>query len=197
MAKRKCIICGEWIDSSESSIPYKGRYVHQSCFNIGIAAISLNKKEQLSQKDKKQNTKTTSTTKKQTIKLETPISEQEYQERTEFFEYLKSLLKVECLNVKILTLSKKYNKELNFSWIGMKKALEWFFDVKGNILQEGNDCIGILPYIYDEAQEYYKELENKIKFNSEIDFSNYYQERTVKINPNKHSSKNLIDIDSL
>jgi len=45
MAKRKCVICNEWIEDETQSIPYKGRYAHTKCFNIAMKTIKKDKDE--------------------------------------------------------------------------------------------------------------------------------------------------------
>lgn len=48
-------------------------------------------------------------------------------------------------------------KEYNYTYSGMLKALKYFHEVKGNPIQERSG-IGILPYIYKDAYNYYYAL---------------------------------------
>ncbi len=48
-------------------------------------------------------------------------------------------------------------KEYNYTYSGMLKALVYFHEVKGNPIQERSG-IGILPYIYKDAYNYYYAL---------------------------------------
>lgn len=51
----------------------------------------------------------------------------------------------------------------HYTYTGMKQALQYFYEVKHN--KDKNDIdnksIGIIPYIYGEAQEYFNNLEIK------------------------------------
>lgn len=45
----------------------------------------------------------------------------------------------------------------------------WWFDVKGNTIDKTNGGIGIVPYVYDEAKEYYYRLYLSKKASQNID----------------------------
>ena len=56
--------------------------------------------------------------------------------------------------------------EYGYTWSGMTKSLQWFFIINHGSKEKGNEGIGILPFIYDKAKEYYyniylAELKNK------------------------------------
>ena len=53
----------------------------------------------------------------------------------------------------------------------MLKALVWFYEIKGNPVDKANGGIGIVPYIYTDARDYYYNLflAKKILEESEID----------------------------
>ena len=40
----------------------------------------------------------------------------------------------------------------------MQKALTYFYEVKGNSIEKANGGIGIIPYIYKDAYNYYYSL---------------------------------------
>lgn len=48
-------------------------------------------------------------------------------------------------------------KEYNFTYSGMMKSLEYFYRVKGNPIDK-NKGIGIIPYVYKQARDYYYNL---------------------------------------
>ena len=50
---------------------------------------------------------------------------------------------------------KQYIEEYKYSYSGIRKALIYFYEVKGNDKQKANGSIGIVPYIYKEAYNYY------------------------------------------
>ena len=49
---------------------------------------------------------------------------------------------------------KQYEKK-GYTYLGMIRALEYFFIIKKNSLAKAKGGIGIVPHIYDEAQKYY------------------------------------------
>jgi hypothetical protein len=40
----------------------------------------------------------------------------------------------------------------------MQKALTYFYEIKGNSIEKANGGIGIIPYIYKDAYNYYYSL---------------------------------------
>ena len=46
-------------------------------------------------------------------------------------------------------------EEYNFTYSGILKSLKYFYEVKGNSLEKSNGGIGIVPYIYQDAYNYY------------------------------------------
>ena len=52
----------------------------------------------------------------------------------------------------------RYKKELDYTYTGIKRSLQWFYEVKGNSKEKANGSIGIVPYVYKEAYDYYYSL---------------------------------------
>ena len=50
----------------------------------------------------------------------------------------------------------------------MTKSLEWFYNIQHGSIEDSNGGIGIIPFIYEEAKEYYKNLYIAQKKNKEI-----------------------------
>lgn len=63
--------------------------------------------------------------------------------------------------------------EYNFSYTGILKALIYFFEIKGNDIDKANDGIGIVPYIYKDAYNYYYSLWIAKQKNIDKDISNF------------------------
>ena len=51
-----------------------------------------------------------------------------------------------------------YIKEYQYTYSGMLKALVYFYEVKGHDKNKANGGIGIIPFIYKEAYNYYYNL---------------------------------------
>ena len=53
---------------------------------------------------------------------------------------------------------KKYKEENGYSYSGILKSLVYFYDVKHNSKEKANNAISIVPYIYQDAYNYYYSL---------------------------------------
>lgn len=51
-----------------------------------------------------------------------------------------------------------YIREYQYTYSGMLKALVYFYEVKGNNKNKANGGIGIIPFIYKDAYNYYYNL---------------------------------------
>lgn len=52
----------------------------------------------------------------------------------------------------------EYIREYQYTYSGMLKALVYFYEVKGNNKNKANGGIGIIPFIYKDAYNYYYNL---------------------------------------
>ena len=67
----------------------------------------------------------------------------------------------------------QYEKEYNFTMSGMLKALKYWYKVKGNVI-DLNRGVGIIPYVYKNAYDYYYALWLANQQNYQItDFKEY------------------------
>lgn len=70
-------------------------------------------------------------------------------------EYIKKLLNLDSINAKIKKQIADYHNNQKYSYTGILKALTYFYDVKGNSTEKANCGIGIVPYVYQDAYNYY------------------------------------------
>ena len=186
MAKRKCVICGNFIEPSDTKlVDYKNRKAHEKCFNNFIKIQTTTKKNQLKEKaEQKKKTKTT-VAKKDT--LSDFKSEEEFQQRKELVSYLKQLLQTEEVNAKVLHLLETYRKKYRWSDENIKKALVWFYELQEETKDSAYkkrlypDKVGILPYIYDEAMNYYQTIEVAEELNKNVDIPQLYNSKLIRI----------------
>lgn len=59
------------------------------------------------------------------------------------------------INPAAYRLMNSYRKK-GYTWIGMIRAMEWFYVVRKNSTNKSNNNIGIVPHIYEDAQKFYK-----------------------------------------
>lgn len=62
----------------------------------------------------------------------------------------------------------------------MKKALVYFYEVKGNSIEKANGGVGIIPYVYRQAFDYYYALWQAQQQNKDKQISEY-QPRIVEV----------------
>ena len=73
-------------------------------------------------------------------------------------EYIRKLFNTKTINTKIKKQLKDFIDEYNYSYSGILKTLIYWYDIKNNNIEKANGGIGIVPYIYDQAKEYYYRL---------------------------------------
>ena len=191
MAKRKCVICGEWIEDDSQSIPYKGRYAHTKCFNIAMKTIKKDKDEKLAEKSKSK-AKTQSAPKPK-AELKDAVSEEEYAEKKQYYQYLRSLIDDE-LSAKVYALSDQYVSRYNFTFKEMHQTLVYLHEIVEKELV--GDIVGLIPFYLTEAKNYFKSIDRVEEANKDIDVSNMYKEKIIRIQPKKKNIKQL-DIENI
>lgn len=97
-------------------------------------------------------------------------------------DYIMKLFGEEYINVRIRKQIKEYKEQYNYSYSGMLKALIYFFEIKGNSIEKANGGIGIIPYIYKDAYNYYYSLYLAKLANKEKDINDYKPKiKTIEI----------------
>jgi hypothetical protein len=139
----KCLYCGEHFLRNEIEfVQIKNRYAHKSCSE---------KQEEYGHRPLTK-----------IIKPEPPPEKvQEERDRLALVEYLLKLFKTARLNPAVFMLMKKYKENYSFTYKGMLYAIKYHIEIKNNPVDKMNGSIGILPYIYNDAYEYYVNIENK------------------------------------
>lgn len=190
---RICPLCNEAV-SKEESFEYKGRYYHEKCF---VKYSKKTTKEKVKQKKEKQKIdKTKKEIQQETlIPIEQDMSDKEILAKEKVIIYIKQLLNVDQLNVKIYKLLKDYYTTYKFSYEGMLITLKYFYEIQENPVV--SDCVGIIPYVYEEAQEYEKLKKSVIKQVENIDLKNIVSNRIIKIKKSEENKNKLIDIAEL
>lgn len=71
-------------------------------------------------------------------------------------------------------------QEYNYTYSGMLKALIYFYEIKGGSVEEAHGGVGIIPFIYQDAYNYYYNLwlANQKNQNKEL---NKYIPQTIEI----------------
>ena len=72
--------------------------------------------------------------------------------------YICNLLSLDFLSPRIKKQITQYKNQYHYTANGILKALVYFYEVKNNDIKKSNDGIGIVPYVYLEAFNYYYAL---------------------------------------
>ena len=79
---------------------------------------------------------------------------------------------------------KIYTTENGYSYSGILKSLVYFYDVKANSVDKSNGALGIVPFIYQDAYNYYYDLFLAQSRNETKDFSGMLNKtREITIRP--------------
>jgi hypothetical protein len=95
-----------------------------------------------------------------------------------------ALLKEDYITPKVRKQMNTYIEEYGFTYSGMRKALIYFYEVKKNDASKANGGIGIIPYCYKQARDYYYALWLAQQRNENKVIQDYVPKvRVVKIPP--------------
>jgi hypothetical protein len=108
-----------------------------------------------------------------------------YKNKTKEADNYKNLIQYICdiYEIKVptgfmFTQIKNFKEQYNYTYKGMELTLDYFYNVKTNDTPDINKGLGIIPYIYEEAKQFFIEKRN-IKKNLE---SINIQDITDKVN---------------
>ena len=73
-------------------------------------------------------------------------------------KYITNLFGTEARWAMINKQIKKYINEDGYTYSGILKSLIYFFEVKHNPIDKANGALGIVPYVYQDARNYYYNL---------------------------------------
>ena len=102
------------------------------------------------------------------------------QDKEALHNYIMKLFNTTYVDARIQKQIKQYVDEYNFTYSGIHKALIYFFEVKGNSLEKANGGIGIVPYVYQNAYNYFYELWLAQQKNKDVQIE-LYQPRVKEI----------------
>lgn len=72
--------------------------------------------------------------------------------------YIMELFGLDYVTPRIRKQINQYMSEYNYSYTGILKALKYFYEIKKNNIDKSQNGIGIVPYIYNDAFNYYYAL---------------------------------------
>lgn len=111
----------------------------------------------------------------------TEKQKQEEQDKQDLYLYLDKIFKGSYNIAGVNTYLKKFREEYGYTYSGIKKALVYFYEVKGNSLEKANGNIGIVPYVYKDAFNYYYALWEAKQKNEDKRIEDYLPEEKIII----------------
>jgi len=97
------------------------------------------------------------------------------------FEYVKNLFGSDYNYMKVKRqIEKMKSDNPDYSYSGMKRSLQWFYEITHHPIENANGGIGIIPYIYDDARKYFYSLYVAQLANEHIDITTEAKEFVIE-----------------
>ena len=95
---------------------------------------------------------------------------QNEKDKEELIDYITQLFELKSPGPVIYKQLKTFRSDpaYGYSNKGILNALKYFYEVKKGNKEKANAQLGIVPYIYDEAQKYYENIERANKVNQQV-----------------------------
>lgn len=77
------------------------------------------------------------------------------QDKQKLEQYIMKLFGEDYVNARVRKQINTFIQEYEYTYSGIHKALTYFFEIKGNSIEKANGGIGIVPYVYKDAYNYY------------------------------------------
>lgn len=96
-------------------------------------------------------------------------------------EYIKKIFNKEHIDNIIEKQIETYHKNNGYSYSGIHKTLYYWFEIKKNPIEKSNGRIGIVPYVYEDANNYFYRLHLIQSKNKNNNIYKKSAEKVVKI----------------
>lgn len=83
---------------------------------------------------------------------------QEEKDKENLEKYIMKLFGDDYITPRIRKQINDYIQKYNYTYSGIQRTLEYFFEIKGNSIDKANHGIGIVPYIYQDSYNYFYNL---------------------------------------
>lgn len=126
-------------------------------------------------------------------------SKQEARDKEELYKYVCALFDISAVNGLMIQQIKNFHEHYNYKYKGMQLTLEYFYDTLDNSVDNING-LGIIPYCYEDAKEYYAQGIELQEYLEGINKEDFVITKTVHIKSPSIEDNNkrfLIDIESI
>ena len=83
-------------------------------------------------------------------------------------DYVEKLLGEHYVAARVTKQIKDFREAYNYTYSGMLGTLVYWFEIKKAPIDKANGGIGIIPYIYEEAKQYYDRIDFANKINENV-----------------------------
>ena len=106
-----------------------------------------------------------------------PLCAKKYQDKKELCDTICRIFKFKMPGPRNNAYISKFIGE-GMTYKGMTNALVYFYDIKKNSIEKSNNGIGIIPWVYEEAQKYFenKTMGEKIRMEKVEQISEKFEE---------------------
>ena len=99
--------------------------------------------------------------------------EKEEQDKIALENYIMKMFNTTYIDPRIRKQIKQYIEDYHYTYSGIHKSLTYFYEIKGNSIDKANGGIGIVPYIYQKAYQYYFSLWEAQQKNKDVVIEEY------------------------
>lgn len=85
-------------------------------------------------------------------------TKEEDEDYIKLMDYINQLFGKNANYAQIKRQLKIYTEENKYSYSGIMKSLIYFYEIKGNSINKANGALGIVPFVYNDAYNYYYNL---------------------------------------
>lgn len=96
------------------------------------------------------------------------LKSKEEKDKEQLETYIKKLFSYSKLPEKVNRQIKQYKEEFNYSYSAIYKTLRYWFEIKNGDLEKANGGIGIVPYVIDDARNYWIDILQAKELNKEL-----------------------------
>lgn len=116
---------------------------------------------------------------------------QKEKDRKDLEDYIINLFNLEHMDGRITLQIQKYLQDHpEYTYSGIRRTLQYFYEIKRNPIEKANGGIGIVPWVYEEARRYYYNQWLLSQKNAEKDIQQYVPKvREITIKPPKREPK--------
>lgn len=83
-------------------------------------------------------------------------------------DYIEKLFGIGYVSAKVAKQIKDFREQYGYTYSGILGTLIYWYEVKGATLEMANGGIGIVPYVYDQAKEYYAKIDEINSINADV-----------------------------